>query len=216
MTGAGVRTALAGILAMVAATAAVADEPGPLRITIGVPGDQAGISIGAPAEPTHLTIGVGPGSGRVTISRASDALGALVHTPRVTIRTRGMPQSAPLQGGFALTSSFGASRLSAFGGRRSHLGVDLAAPTGTPIVATLDGTVSAAEWRGGYGLYIAVEHGGGMQTRYGHLSRLNVRPGQRIHKGDVIGYVGSTGRSTGPHLHYEVRENGQALNPLRQ
>jgi murein DD-endopeptidase MepM/ murein hydrolase activator NlpD len=73
--------------------------------------------------------------------------------------------------------------------------------------------VAEADWRGGYGLLVALDHGGGLQTRYGHMSRLAVSPGQRVRKGDVIGYVGSTGLSTGPHVHYEMRINGQAVNP---
>jgi murein DD-endopeptidase MepM/ murein hydrolase activator NlpD len=100
------------------------------------------------------------------------------------------------------------------GGRRLHQGIDLASPTGTPIYAAADGFVGKADWFGAYGLYVQLEHGGELQTRYGHMSRLNVAPGQRVRKGDVIGYVGSTGRSTGPHLHYEVRIAGQAVNPV--
>ncbi|WP_159980985.1 MULTISPECIES: M23 family metallopeptidase [unclassified Novosphingobium] len=113
-----------------------------------------------------------------------------------------------------MTSTFGMREHPILGGRRAHKGVDLAAPTGTPIYATADGTVSRASWFSGYGLYISLEHGGDMQTRYGHMSRLNVAEGQRVHKGDVIGFVGSTGNSTGPHLHYEVRVSGEAVNPL--
>ncbi|HUD28868.1 MAG TPA: M23 family metallopeptidase [Novosphingobium sp.] len=113
-----------------------------------------------------------------------------------------------------MTSSFGMRDHPILGGRRAHKGVDLAAPTGTPVYATADGTVSRASWFSGYGLYIALEHGGEMQTRYGHMSRLNVAEGQRVHKGDVIGFVGSTGNSTGPHLHYEVRMSGEAVNPI--
>lgn len=114
----------------------------------------------------------------------------------------------------ALTSGFGMRGHPLLGGRRAHSGIDLAAPTGSPIVATSDGQVSWADWAGGYGIAVAVEHGGGYQTRYGHMSRVNVSPGQQVRKGDVIGYVGSTGMSTGPHLHYEVRVNGRAINPL--
>ena len=73
--------------------------------------------------------------------------------------------------------------------------------------------VGTADWRGGYGLFVALEHGGGIETRYGHMSQLNVVPGQQVRKGDVIGFVGSTGRSTGPHLHYEIRINGSAIDP---
>jgi murein DD-endopeptidase MepM/ murein hydrolase activator NlpD len=114
----------------------------------------------------------------------------------------------------ALTSGFGMRGHPLLGGRRAHSGIDLAAPTGSPIVATSDGLVSWADWAGGYGIAVAVEHGGGYQTRYAHMSRVNVAPGQQVRKGDVIGYVGSTGMSTGPHLHYEVRVNGQAINPV--
>lgn len=96
---------------------------------------------------------------------------------------------------------------------RAHSGVDLAASYGTPIVATSDGVVGTADWAGGYGLLVALDHGGGLQTRYGHMSRLNVAAGQKVRKGEVIGFVGSTGRSTGAHLHYEIRINGQAINP---
>ena len=94
-----------------------------------------------------------------------------------------------------------------------HSGVDLAASYGSPIVATSDGVIGTASWSGGYGLLVALDHGGGPQTRYGHMSRLNVLQGQSVRKGDVIGYVGSTGMATGPHLHYEIRVNGQAINP---
>lgn len=113
-----------------------------------------------------------------------------------------------------MTSTFGMREHPILGGRRQHKGVDLAAPVGTPIYATADGIVSRASWFSGYGLFVSLEHGGEMQTRYGHMSRLNVAEGQHVHKGDVIGFVGSTGNSTGPHLHYEVRVDGEAVNPL--
>ncbi|SFF90695.1 Peptidase family M23 [Novosphingobium sp. CF614] len=113
-----------------------------------------------------------------------------------------------------MTSGFGMREHPVLGGRRQHKGVDLAAPMGTPVYAPADGMVSRASWFSSYGLYVALEHGGEMQTRYGHLSRLNVAEGQMVRKGDVIGFVGSTGRSTGSHLHYEVRVDGQAVNPI--
>lgn len=124
-----------------------------------------------------------------------------------------IPSRMPVEGS-ALTSSYGMRTHPVLGGRRAHKGVDLAMPTGTPIYATADGTISRADWYSGYGLYIAIEHGGDIQTRYGHMSRLNVAAGQEVRKGDIIGYVGSTGRSTGPHLHYEVRISGAAVNPV--
>ena len=85
---------------------------------------------------------------------------------------------------------------------------------GCAIRAAADGVVSRADWFSSYGLYVSLEHGGSLQTRYGHMSRLNVTAGQRVHKGDVIGYIGTTGRSTGPHLHYEVRIAGAAVHPV--
>lgn len=130
-----------------------------------------------------------------------------------TFSSVAIPSRNPL-GVDRVSSTYGMRNHPILGGRRAHKGVDLAAPVGTPIYATADGTVSRASWFSGYGLYIAVEHGGEMQTRYAHLSRLNVADGQRVRKGDVIGYVGSTGNSTGPHLHYEVRISGEAVNPL--
>ena len=95
-----------------------------------------------------------------------------------------------------------------------HAGVDMPAPIGTPIHATADGIVDRAEWSNGYGKLIEINHGKGVQTRYGHLSQILVEPNQRVKRGDLIGLMGSTGRSTGSHLHYEVRIDGRAVNPM--
>jgi murein DD-endopeptidase MepM/ murein hydrolase activator NlpD len=124
-----------------------------------------------------------------------------------------IPSLMPVEG-VHLSSDYGMRTHPVLGGRRQHKGVDLAGPTGTPIHAAADGVVSRADWFSSYGLYVSLEHGGSLQTRYGHMSRLNVAAGQRVHKGDVIGYIGTTGRSTGPHLHYEVRIAGVAVNPV--
>lgn len=113
----------------------------------------------------------------------------------------------------AMTSGFGLRLHPLLGTLRAHTGIDLAAGYGSPIIATSDGVVGSANWAGGYGLLVSLDHGSGLQTRYGHMSRLNVVAGQSVRKGDVIGYVGSTGMSTGPHLHYEIRINGQPVNP---
>ncbi|MBN8484659.1 MAG: M23 family metallopeptidase [Sphingomonadales bacterium] len=137
------------------------------------------------------------------------AVGTTAFAPRKV----SIPSRNPLNNA-ALTSNFGMRTHPVLGGRRAHKGIDLAAPTGTPVYASADGVISKAEWFSSYGLYIAIEHGGEIQTRYGHLSRLNVAAGQPVKKGDLIGYVGSTGRSTGPHLHYEVRIAGTAVNPV--
>lgn len=123
-----------------------------------------------------------------------------------------MPAGAPVSG--RLTSGFGPRYHPIHGGERYHAGVDVAAPNGTPIRATSDGVISGAGWAGGYGLLVRIEHGNGIETRYAHMSAVNVAVGQQIHRGDVIGFVGSTGDSTGPHVHYEVRMNGRAVNPL--
>jgi murein DD-endopeptidase MepM/ murein hydrolase activator NlpD len=95
-----------------------------------------------------------------------------------------------------------------------HSGIDFAVPFGTPIHAAASGEVMLASLNGGYGLCIIILHGNRMQTLYGHCSRLAVHAGQMVHRGEIIGYVGSTGRSTGPHLHFEVRRDGHAINPL--
>jgi murein DD-endopeptidase MepM/ murein hydrolase activator NlpD len=113
-----------------------------------------------------------------------------------------------------LTSDYGMRTHPVLGGRRSHKGVDLSAPTGTPIYATADGYISKAEWFSSYGKYVSIEHGANLQTRFAHMSDIAVTAGSRVKKGDIIGYVGSTGRSTGPHLHYEVRIDGKAVNPV--
>jgi murein DD-endopeptidase MepM/ murein hydrolase activator NlpD len=131
------------------------------------------------------------------------------------IQHRGIsvPSRMPLEGA-ALTSGFGMRSHPVLGGRRQHQGIDLAAPTGTPVYATADGVIGRADWYSSYGLYISINHGASMETRYAHLSRLAVAAGDSVKKGDLIGYVGSTGRSTGPHLHYEVRVDGLAVNPI--
>ena len=214
MKRAPILVALAVTVSLGTVTTAAADQPDPVRITIGVQQQWAAVSIGVAPLPGLVTIGAMPDSGHVTVSRASDALGAPVYAPRRLVQVVGAPPSGAPLGAFALTSGFGTRRHPLLGGLRLHSGVDLAAPMGTPIFATSDGMVSAAQWQGGYGLLVSLDHGRGVQTRYGHLSRLNVAAGQRVRKGDVIGFVGSTGRSTGPHLHYEIRNNGQALNPM--
>lgn len=128
-------------------------------------------------------------------------------------RAISVPSRMPLEGA-QLTSNYGMRTHPVLGGRRKHTGIDLAAPTGTPIYATADGVIGRADWYSSYGLYISINHGASMETRYAHLSRLAVAAGDNVRKGDLIGYVGSTGRSTGPHLHYEVRVDGLAVNPI--
>ena len=154
------------------------------------------------------------------LERTSPVVGAGVPGADVPAYSSPLPQRAvsvpsrmPLEGA-QLTSSFGMRSHPVLGGRRKHNGIDLAAPTGTPVYATADGVIGRADWYSSYGLYISISHGASMETRYAHLSRLAVTAGESVKKGDLIGYVGSTGRSTGPHLHYEVRVDGLAVNPI--
>jgi murein DD-endopeptidase MepM/ murein hydrolase activator NlpD len=126
-----------------------------------------------------------------------------------------IPSAFPLHNAVNFTSGFGV-RSDPFRGRAAmHPGIDLAGPLGTPVYATADGVVDRSEWNsGGYGNLVEIDHGQGIQTRYGHLSQRIALPGQRVHRGDLIGLMGSTGRSTGSHLHYEVRIDGSAVNPV--
>jgi murein DD-endopeptidase MepM/ murein hydrolase activator NlpD len=96
-----------------------------------------------------------------------------------------------------------------------HTGIDLRDDYGAPVRATAAGRVVAAEWSGGYGNMVEVDHGNGLATRYGHLSAIAVRQGQPVEVGTVLGRIGSTGRATGPHLHYEVRIDDEAVDPSR-
>jgi murein DD-endopeptidase MepM/ murein hydrolase activator NlpD len=133
----------------------------------------------------------------------------IIAAPRARVS---VPSRMPVEG-VRLTSDYGMRTHPVLGGQRAHTGVDLAGASGTPVYATADGLVSRADRFGSYGNYIAIEHGGELQTRYAHLSGFEVTAGQRVVKGQLIGYIGSTGRSTGPHLHYEVRVAGEPVDP---
>jgi murein DD-endopeptidase MepM/ murein hydrolase activator NlpD len=122
------------------------------------------------------------------------------------------PAITPVKG--ILTSGFGYRSDPVTHGRGDHQGVDIAAAPGQPVRASADGIVMRAGMIGGLGKAIYLAHGYGVTTRYGHMSKVEVRPGQRVKRGDIIGRVGNTGRSTGYHLHYEVRQDGQPVNPL--
>jgi len=126
-----------------------------------------------------------------------------------------IPSARPLDRTVNFTSGFGV-RSDPFRGRAAmHGGIDLAGPIGTPIYATADGIVGRSEWNsGGYGNLVEINHAQGIQTRYGHMSRRLVEAGTRVRRGQLIGLMGSTGRSTGSHLHYEVRIDGRAVNPV--
>ena len=113
-----------------------------------------------------------------------------------------------------LSSNFGGRSDPFNGHRRMHQGIDIPGPIGTPIYATADGVVRRAQWANGYGNLVEISHGNGLETRYGHLSKLIAQPNERVRRGQLIGLMGSTGRSTGSHLHYEVRIAGSAVNPM--
>jgi len=126
-------------------------------------------------------------------------------------RANSSPNLWPVEG--QITGSFG-ERIDPFNGEGAfHNGVDIATSYGQPVIAPADGVVTFADTEGGYGRFIILDHGRGITTRYGHLAGFAVVPGQQVHRGDTIGYVGQSGRSTGPHLHYEVRINDIPVNP---
>lgn len=141
-------------------------------------------------------------------SRAAGILETLDRLNLYRIAAETLPFDLPLKSAYRLTSPFG--------GRwgRMHAGIDMAGPTGTPVFATADGVVVHAGWESGYGNLIEIRHDFGTSTRYGHLSKIRVTVGQNVSRAERIGDMGSTGRSTGPHLHYEVRVGGKPVNPM--
>jgi murein DD-endopeptidase MepM/ murein hydrolase activator NlpD len=124
-----------------------------------------------------------------------------------------IPSGQPVKK-LSLTSNYGVRSDPFNGGARMHKGIDIPGPMGTPIYATADGVVSRSGWASGYGNLVQISHGGGMETRYGHMSKLLVEANSYVKRGQLIGLMGSTGRSTGSHLHYEVRVDGAAINPI--
>lgn len=171
----------------------------------------------------------GDASVGISVSRASDLVGtrstvvreqfggdvatsSFSDRPIIVIGAEPRLAAAPLVD-LRVTSRFGVRRHPINGVRRQHAGVDYGAAYGTPIMATGDATVTHAGSAGGYGLMVKLDHGSGLETRYAHMSRIAVSAGDRVTSGQVIGYVGSTGRSTGSHLHYETRVNGRAVDP---
>lgn len=190
------------------------DRTRQLAIVAGVEslesGTEAGIGGGAPAD--EVEVGDLPAiegrAGQIadTLDAVEVKLNERVHWLSST------PAIAPVKGIF--TSGFGVRSDPLTHGRGIHQGVDIAAAPGQPVRASADGVVVQAGAIGGLGQAVYVVHGFGVTTRYGHMSRIEVRPGQRVKRGDVLGRVGNTGRSTGYHLHYEVRVDGDPVNPL--
>lgn len=201
-----------GLRALVGAPPAAADEVTPVQEQ---PAESTG---GAPHDLTTAELG-----------EALEMIEARMETRRSSLDLLAQTMRANFPGAGAYASDDGAHTVpsiwptsgyvsSPYGlrwnGTEFHQGIDIAAETGTPIVATADGVVTAAGWDGsGYGNMVDIDHGDGIMTRYGHASAVAVTPGQTVRRGQVIAYVGSTGYSTGPHLHYEVRVNGQPVNP---
>jgi murein DD-endopeptidase MepM/ murein hydrolase activator NlpD len=144
---------------------------------------------------------------RVALSRAQ--VDKLNHTLAM------VPYRKPVVGEIELSSGFGVRNDPFVGRPAMHAGLDFRASTGDPVRATADGRVVSAGWSGGYGRMVEIDHGNGLATRYGHMSQIDVKVGQIVKIGQVVGEVGSTGRSTGPHLHYETRINGEAVDPQR-
>ncbi|OAN77545.1 peptidase M23 [Sulfitobacter pontiacus] len=146
--------------------------------------------------------------------RANRLLGQMDKLNMYRIAAQKAPFANPLKSSFRFSSPFGYRRDPKTGGRRMHSGTDFAAGMGTPIHSTAEGVVTHAGWSSGYGRLVKIQHEFGVETRYAHMSKLRVKVGQRVSRGQRIGDMGTSGRSTGVHLHYEVRVGGKAVNPM--
>ena len=144
---------------------------------------------------------------RINIARA--------HVDRLTRTLGNVPVRKPIVGEIDLSSGFGVRMDPFVRAMAMHTGLDFRGSTGDPARATANGTVTTAGWSGGYGRMVEIDHGNGFTTRYGHLSEILVKVGQTVRIGQTVGRVGSTGRSTGPHLHYETRIDGEAVDPQK-
>lgn len=198
-------------------TAAV--DPAASRAMEKLPAAVRSRAIGGGVAGAVIGSAFGPGDTAFAVMR--DVLGAIedrLHAVRSDVEKRrsladATPSVWPVAGW--LTSSFGNRRDPFNGGSDFHPGLDISASHGDPVLAPAAGIVSTAAQSGNYGNLVVIDHGFGIVTKYGHLSRFAVMNGQQVNRGDVIGYVGSTGRSTGSHLHYEILANGKLLNPLQ-
>ena len=182
--------------------------------------DATGLDVTAPSPPARAVGGplvpadVKPGSGHVGFLFA-DLGSSLAEIRRLDTAIRTLPLGTPLAGDPDQTSGFG-TRFDPFTrGPALHTGLDFRAEPGSPARATGAGRVVSAEYSGGYGNMVEIDHGNGVATRYGHLMSFTVVPGERVEAGQIVGLTGSTGRSTGPHLHYETRIGGEPVNPIR-
>ena len=167
---------------------------------------------GGPLSPIVLST---KGVPSVEETRANAILAGLDQMNLYRLAAFKAPFATPINsGGVRWTSSFGRRNDPLGAGSRMHEGTDIAGPYGTPIYATADGTVIHAGWASGYGRLVKIQHAFGIETRYGHLAQIRVSVGQKISRGEQIGDMGNSGRSTGTHLHYEVRIGGNAVNPM--
>jgi murein DD-endopeptidase MepM/ murein hydrolase activator NlpD len=167
-------------------------------------------AMGGPFVPVKLTANAGPFEKqlyRINTTRAE--------MDRLNRTLALVPYRKPVIGEVEFTSGFGVRSDPFLGRPAMHTGLDFRAASGDPVRVTANGKVVSAGWSGGYGRMVEVDHGNGLSTRYGHLSEINVRVGEIVKIGQVVGLVGSTGRSTGPHLHYETRIEGEAVDPQK-
>ena len=179
---------------------------------------NVGLSVDVPEAPADAEDAVGGpfiplGSAQALAAAMQEADQAFERIERVKAEAARLPLVRPLPGA-DMTSNFGSRRDPFLGSLAFHAGIDFRSPTGSDIRPTAPGVVTAAGWSGGYGNMVEVDHGNGITTRYGHMSRIIARVGDKVTRDTIIGEVGSTGRSTGPHLHYETRLNGASLNPI--
>jgi len=166
--------------------------------------------VGGPFVPVKLPADAGPFERqlqRINVSR--------VQMQRLNATLALVPYRKPVIGEVEFTSGFGVRSDPFLGRPAMHTGLDFRAATGDPVRVTANGKVASSGWAGGYGRMVEIDHGNGLSTRYGHLSEINVKVGDVVKIGQVIGAVGSTGRSTGPHLHYETRIDGDAVDPQK-
>ena len=167
---------------------------------------------GGPLTPMSFsTKGMQPDPDEI---RANAILSGLDQMNLYRLAAAKAPFAIPVKAAFRYTSGYGYRSDPKGGGRRMHAGTDFAGAYGTPIYSTADGVVVHAGWSSGYGRLIKIKHAFGIETRYAHLSQIRVKMGQKVSRGDRIGDMGNSGRSTGTHLHYEVRNNGTAINPM--
>jgi murein DD-endopeptidase MepM/ murein hydrolase activator NlpD len=210
-------SALQAAVDEIGATAAV--DPDVSRAMDKLPANVKSRAMGGGVAGAVINSALGPGDTAFAVMR--DVLGAIeqrLDAVRSGVERRrsladATPSIWPVAGW--LTSAYGNRRDPFTGGSDFHPGLDISANRGDEVVAPAIGIVSMAGWNGNYGNMVVIDHGFGIVTKYGHLSRFAVMNGQQVNRGDVIGYVGSTGRSTSSHLHYEIWVNGKLTNPMR-